>query len=70
MVAKHDEKWGETPCAFVTLRPEATTTEREVIEFCRDNMPHFKAPSVVVFAELPKSSTGKVQKHVLRTLVE
>ena len=71
VVAKQDVKWGETPCAFVTLRPAAKTTEQEVLAFCRENMAHFKAPSVVVFAEeLPKTSTGKVQKHVLRTLAE
>ena len=66
VVAKPDEKWGETPCAFITLREGASVTEDEVIEFCRNNMAHFKAPKNVIFGELPKTSTGKVQKFVLR----
>jgi fatty-acyl-CoA synthase len=69
VVAKSDEKWGETPCAFVTLKPHAQLTEDEVILFCRDNMAHFKCPSSVVFTDLPKTSTGKVQKHVLRSML-
>ena len=70
VVAKPDEKWGETPCAFVTLKPQQSLTEGEVIEFCRENMAHFKCPSCVIFSDLPKTSTGKVQKHVLRSMVE
>ena len=83
VVAKPDEKWGETPCAFVTLKPpqddgnrqtgdptSMALTEAEVIAFCRDNMAHFKCPTSVVFADLPKTLTGKVQKHVLRSMVE
>ena len=66
VVARPDEKWGETPCAFVTLRAEAEASEAEIIAFCRENMAHFKAPKTVVFGELPKTSTGKVQKYVLR----
>lgn len=66
VVAKPDEKWGETPCAFVSLKPGATLTEAEVIAFCRANMANFKAPTVVMFGPLPKTSTGKVQKFVLR----
>ncbi|WP_138467233.1 acyl-CoA synthetase [Poseidonocella sp. HB161398] len=66
VVAKPDEKWGETPCAFVTLKPGVTLTAEEVIAFCRDHMAHFKAPRSVVFTELPKTSTGKIQKYVLR----
>ncbi|MFQ5953928.1 MAG: acyl-CoA synthetase [Kiloniellales bacterium] len=66
VVARPDEKWGETPCAFVELKPDAGATEREIIEFCRDNMAHFKAPRTVVFGPLPKTSTGKIQKFVLR----
>ncbi|WP_170411437.1 acyl-CoA synthetase [Ruegeria arenilitoris] len=66
VVARPDEKWGETPCAFVELKPDATATEAELIAFCRDNMAHFKAPKTVVFGTLPKTSTGKVQKFVLR----
>ena len=66
VVARPDDKWGETPCAFVELKPEATVTEADLIAFCRDNMAHFKAPKTVVFGTLPKTSTGKVQKFVLR----
>lgn len=67
VVARPDEKWGETPCAFVTLREDAERTgEDDLIGFCRDNMPHFKAPKTVVFGPLPKTSTGKIQKRYLR----
>ena len=67
VVARPDEKWGEIPCAFVTLKPGAeNTTEEEIIEFCRANMARFKAPKKVVFGPLPKTSTGKIQKFVLR----
>jgi len=66
VVAKKDEKWGETPCAFVTPMPNVEITEQEVITFCRDNMAHFKTPKTVVFGDLPKTSTGKIQKFVLR----
>jgi len=66
VVARPDDKWGETPCAFVMLRDGKTASEAELIAFCRDNMAHFKCPKTVVFDELPKTSTGKVQKFVLR----
>jgi 3-(methylthio)propionyl---CoA ligase len=66
VVAKPDDRWGEVPCAFVTLKPGETATEQEVIAFCRENMAHFKCPKSVVFGPLPKTSTGKVQKYVLR----
>jgi len=66
VVARPDDKWGETPCAFVTLKPGATVDEAGLIAHCRDNMAHFKAPKTVVFGELPKTSTGKVQKFTLR----
>ena len=66
VVAKPDDKWGETPCAFVELLPGAETTEAEIIQFCRDNMAHYKCPKNVVFVELPKTSTGKIQKFKLR----
>ncbi len=66
VVARPDEKWGETPCAFVTLKDGAAATDTEIIDFCRDNMAHFKCPKTVVFGPLPKTSTGKVQKYVLR----
>ena len=66
VVAKPDEKWGEAPCAFVTLKDGETLTEAAVIDFCRDNMASFKAPKTVVFGPLPKTSTGKIQKFILR----
>ncbi|MEM7441823.1 MAG: acyl-CoA synthetase [Pseudomonadota bacterium] len=69
VVARPDEKWGETPCAFVTLRQGMTATEREIIDFCRDNLAHFKCPKTVIFDALPKTSTGKIQKFQLRERV-
>jgi fatty-acyl-CoA synthase len=66
VVAIPDEKWGERPKAFVTLKPGQTATEAEVIAFCREHLAHFKCPAAVEFGELPKTSTGKVQKFVLR----
>ena len=67
VVARPDEKWGEVPCAFVTLRDDAPDiTEAELIAYCRANMAHFKAPKKIIFGQLPKTSTGKVQKYVLR----
>ncbi|WP_170601420.1 acyl-CoA synthetase [Ruegeria arenilitoris] len=66
VVAKPDEKWGETPCAFVELKPGAEATEADLIAFCRDHMAHFKAPKTVVFGPLAKTSTGKIQKFKLR----
>ena len=66
VVARPDERWGETPCAFVTLKDGAQATEAALIDFCRDNIARFKAPKTVVFGPLPKTSTGKVQKYVLR----
>jgi fatty-acyl-CoA synthase len=70
VVAKPDPKWGETPCAFVELKPEAVATEQEIIEHCRRNLAHFKAPRAVVFGPLPKTATGKIQKFVLRQRVK
>jgi fatty-acyl-CoA synthase len=66
VVAQPDEKWGESPCAFVETRPGSQVTEAELIEHCRGQMAHFKAPRKVVFGPLPRTSTGKVQKFVLR----
>ncbi|WP_342236369.1 acyl-CoA synthetase [Inquilinus sp. OTU3971] len=66
VVARPDEKWGETPCAFVTLRPGAKATPEEIIAFSRQHLAGFKCPKTVVFGELPKTSTGKIQKFVLR----
>ncbi len=69
VVAKPDDHWGEVPCAFVTLKDGEDATEQEIIDFCRDVMAHFKCPKQVVFGPLPKTSTGKVQKFVLRDRV-
>lgn len=67
VVARPHEKWGETPCAFVTLKPSAKATDADaIINFCRQNMASFKVPRTVVFGELPKTQTGKIQKFVLR----
>jgi fatty-acyl-CoA synthase len=66
VVARPDPIWGETPCAFVTLKQEATATAEEIIGFCRDHLAHFKSPRTVIFGALPKTSTGKIQKFVLR----
>ncbi len=66
VVARPDRTWGETPCAFVELKPDADATEADIIAFCRDNMAHFKAPKAVVFGPLPKTSTGKIKKFELR----
>ena len=66
VVAKPDEKWGETPCAFVVLKPGASATVEEIVAHCRANLASFKCPRFVVFRELPMTSTGKVQKYVLR----
>ncbi len=66
VVARPDPKWGETPCAFVTLKPGATATADEIVAFLRDTLAHYKVPRHVVFGPLPKTSTGKIQKFVLR----
>ena len=66
VVARPDPTWGETPCAFVTLKPDMAATEAEIIAFCRDHLARFKVPRTVVFGALPKTSTGKMQKFVLR----
>ncbi len=67
VVARPDEKWGETPCAFVTLKPGSSgVTADAVIAYCREHLAHFKAPKTVVFGPLPKTATGKIQKFVLR----
>jgi fatty-acyl-CoA synthase len=66
VVARPDPKWGETPCAFVTLKDGAEATTDDLIAHCRGLLAHYKCPKTIVFAELPKTSTGKIQKHVLR----
>ncbi|MBL95292.1 MAG: Long-chain-fatty-acid--CoA ligase [Alphaproteobacteria bacterium MarineAlpha3_Bin5] len=70
VVAKPDEKWGESPCAFIEIRENTNLTEDQIIQFCRKNMAHFKCPKSVVFGELPKTSTGKIQKYKLRKRLE
>ena len=70
VVARPDEKWGETPCAFVELRPGAVVEAEEIIEFCRERLARYKVPRHVVFTELPKTSTGKIQKFVLREMAK
>ncbi|WP_306027948.1 acyl-CoA synthetase [Stappia sp. MMSF_3263] len=70
VVARPDDKWGETPCAFVELRPGASVTAQEMIDFCRERLARFKVPRHVVFTDLPKTSTGKVQKFVLREMAK
>ncbi len=66
VVARPDDKWGETPCAFVTLKPNARATSDEIVAFCRDHLARFKVPRTIVFGSLPKTSTGKIQKYLLR----
>ncbi|MBV8092453.1 MAG: acyl-CoA synthetase [Acetobacteraceae bacterium] len=66
VVAKPDPKWGETPCAFIELKPGATVTADELTAYCRDNLAHYKVPKYFAFHELPKTSTGKIQKFALR----
>ena len=70
VVAKPDEKWGEVPCAFVELIEDKTTTEKEIIDFCRKTLAGFKLPKQVIFCDLPKTSTGKIQKFELRKKVK
>jgi fatty-acyl-CoA synthase len=66
VVARPDEKWGETPCAFVQLKPGMEAAEVDMIEHCRANLARFKVPKKVVFGALPTTATGKIQKYVLR----
>jgi fatty-acyl-CoA synthase len=70
VVAQPDEKWGETPCAFIELKPGASVTADELRDFCRQHMARFKVPKTFVFREIPKTSTGKIQKFVLRGLAK
>jgi fatty-acyl-CoA synthase len=66
VVAKPDARWGETPCAFVELKAGATTTPEDIVAHCKKHLAGFKVPRAVVFGELPKTSTGKIQKFELR----
>ena len=70
VVAKPDEKWGETPCAFVELKPGAAVSAEDLRLFCREHLAGFKVPRAYVFGELPKTSTGKIQKFMLREQVK
>jgi fatty-acyl-CoA synthase len=70
VVAKPDSKWGEVPCAFIELKDNAQTSEAEIIAFCRSQMSGFKTPKAVVFCTIPKTSTGKIQKFLLRAQVD
>jgi fatty-acyl-CoA synthase len=70
VVAKPDEKWGETPCAFVELKPGRKATDEEIIAWCQKGMARYKVPKHVVFTELPKTSTGKIQKFKLRDMAK
>lgn len=67
VIAIPDEKWGERPKAFVTLAVDKSATEAEIIAFCREHLAHFKCPAAVEFGPLPKNSTGKIQKFILRS---
>jgi fatty-acyl-CoA synthase len=70
VVARPDEKWGETPCAFVELKPGASADEAEMLEWCRKHLARYKVPRTIVFAEVPKTSTGKIQKFRLREMAK
>ena len=70
VVAKPDEKWGETPCAFVELRKNSNASEIEIINFCKNHMASYKCPKSVIFREIPKTSTGKIQKFLLRKIAK
>jgi fatty-acyl-CoA synthase len=70
VVAKPDEKWGETPCAFIELKPGTNATPEDLIAWCRSNLASYKVPRHVVFQELPKTSTGKIQKFKLRDMAK
>jgi fatty-acyl-CoA synthase len=70
VVARPDEKWGETPCAFIEFKPGQSATEAEIIAWCREHLAAFKCPRTVIFAEIPKTSTGKIQKFRLREMVK
>lgn len=66
VVAKPDEKWGEVPCAYIELREGVEVTEEDIIQHCREHMARFKVPKQIVFGSIPKTSTGKIQKYLLR----
>ena len=66
VVGKNDKKWGEVPCAFITVKKNSSITEQEVIDFCRSNIAKFKIPKKIIFGDIKKTSTGKIQKFLLR----
>ena len=66
VVGKNDKKWGEVPCAFITVKKNSSITEQEIIDFCRSNMAKFKIPKKIIFGDIKKTSTGKIQKFLLR----
>ncbi|HLT04082.1 MAG TPA: acyl-CoA synthetase, partial [Pseudomonas sp.] len=70
VVARPDERWGETPCAFITLKAGHEASEQDIVGFCREHLAAFKVPKTVVFTQLPKTSTGKIQKYVLRDMAK
>jgi fatty-acyl-CoA synthase len=70
VVAKADEKWGETPCAFIELKPGTKATSDELMQWCREHLAGYKCPRIVVFADIPKTSTGKIQKFKLREMAK
>ena len=70
VIAQKDEKWGESPCAFIKLKNNENISEKEIIEFCRQNLANFKIPKRVIFSDLPKTSTGKIQKFLLKKKLE
>ena len=70
VVAKPDDKWGETPCAFIELKPGASASTDELVQWCREHLAPYKCPRYVVFAEIPKTSTGKIQKFKLREMAK
>ena len=70
VVARPDPKWGETPCAFVALIDGQSASEEEIIEHCRGHLASFKLPKTVIFGDLPKTATGKIQKFILRERIK
>ena len=70
VVAKPDDKWGETPCAFVELHESGSATAEELLQWCRNHLARFKCPSYVVFRDIPKTSTGKIEKFKLREMAK
>ena len=68
VVAKKDDKWGEVPCAFITLKKNSKLNQYKIIDFCKKNMAKFKIPKKIIFGKINKTSTGKTQKYLLRKI--